>query len=149
MYPIFFSSTAPLWRTCTDLSQENDSGELELDIEALSQDALTKLYDLSVKHFPHLRAEKEAELAAAAPPPPPVHESVSKPKSSKPKKNKPMGKAEQEACLRHLADLKAKLKKQGSNSQEPIESIEGNGGVSAAESQPKYESEEEESSEEE
>lgn len=134
--------------TCTDLlSQENDSGELELDIEALSQDALTKLYDLSVKHFPHLRAEKEAELAAAAPPP--VPEPVSKPKTSKPKKNKPMGKAEQEARLRHLADLKAKLKKQGSNSQEPIESIEGNGGGSAPEPQGKYESEEEESSEEE
>jgi bromodomain-containing factor 1 len=135
--------------TCTDLySQENDSGELELDIEALTQDALTKLYDLSVKHFPHLRAEKEAELAAAAPPPP-VPEPAAKPKTSKPKKNKPMGKAEQEARLRHLADLKAKIKGHGSNSQEPIESIEGNGGGSVAEPQPKYDSEEEESSEEE
>ncbi|KAH8904047.1 hypothetical protein BR93DRAFT_883993 [Coniochaeta sp. PMI_546] len=126
---------------------ENDSGELELDIEALSQDALTKLYDLSIKNFPNLRAEKEAEVAAAAPPP--VPEPVSKPKTSKPKKNKPMGKAEQEARLRQLSDLKAAIKGRGSNSQEPIESIEGNGGASAAHSAPVYESEEEESSEEE
>ncbi|OIW25758.1 Bromodomain-containing protein [Coniochaeta ligniaria NRRL 30616] len=123
---------------------ENDSGELELDIEALSQDALTKLYDLSIKNFPNLRAEKEAEVAAAAPPP--VPEPVSKPKTSKPKKNKPMGKAEQEARLRQLSDLKAAIKGRGSNSQEPIESIEGNGGASA--SVPAYESEEESSEEE-
>lgn len=126
--------------------QENDSGELELDIEALSQDALTKLYDLSIKNFPNLRAEKEAEVAAAAPPAAP--EPVSKPKTSKPKKNKPMGKAEQEARLRQLSDLKAAIKGRGSNSQEPIESIEGNGGASG-QNPPAYETEEEESSEEE
>jgi bromodomain-containing factor 1 len=71
---------------------------------------------------------------------------VSKPKTSKPKKNKPMGKAEQEARLRQLSDLKAAIKGRGSNSQEPIESIEGNGGASA--SAPAYESEEESSEEE-
>ncbi|KAB5585248.1 hypothetical protein GE09DRAFT_1166157 [Coniochaeta sp. 2T2.1] len=125
---------------------ENGDGELELDIEALSQDALTKLYDLSMKHFPNLRADKEAELAAAAPPP--VAEPAPKPKPAKPKKNKPMGKAEQEARLRQLSDLKAQLKGRGSNSQEPIESIEGNGGP-AAPTQQAFESEEEESSEEE
>jgi bromodomain-containing factor 1 len=108
---------------------------------------LTKLYDLSIKNFPNLRAEKEAEVAAAAPPP--VQEQVSKPKSSKPKKNKPMGKAEQEARLRQLSDLKAAIKGRGSNSQEPIESIEGNGGSAAGPSAPAFESEEEESSEEE
>lgn len=128
-------------------SQENDSGELELDIEALTQDALLKLYDISHRSFPHLRAEKEAEAAAIAPPPAP--EQSSKPKPSKPKKNKPMSKAVQEARLRQLSDLKAAIKGRGSNSQEPIESIEGNGGSGAGPSQPAYESEEEESSEEE
>lgn len=121
---------------------------MELDIEALSQDALVKLYDLSVKQFPNLRAEKEAELAAAAPPPP-VQEPAAKPKTTKPKKNKPMGKAEQEARLRQLSELKAKIKGGHSNSQEPIESIEGNGGGSFAEAQAVFASEEEESSEEE
>lgn len=119
---------------------------------------MVKLYDLSVKQFPNLRAEKEAELAAAAPPPP-VQEPASKPKTTKPKKNKPMGKAEQEARLRqlseqearlrHLSELKAKVKGGHRTSQEPIESIEGNGGGSVAEAQPVFASEEEESSEEE
>jgi len=61
-----------------------------------------------------------------------------------------MGKAEQEARLRQLSDLKAAIKGRGSNSQEPLESIEGNGGSGAGAGQPPaYESEEEESSEEE
>lgn len=106
--------------------QENDSGELELDLENLSTDALIKLYDISIKAFPSLKAEKERNLAA-----PPTQQEVTpaKPKSSKPKKNKPMTKAEQERRLQQLNDLKASIKNRGSGSQEPIESIEGNGGA--------------------
>ena len=49
----------------TDTGQgENDSGELELDIEVLTENALTKLYDIAIKTFPHLRAEKEKTFAA-------------------------------------------------------------------------------------
>lgn len=65
-----------------------------------------------------------------------------------------MGKAEQEARLKQLSDLKARLKGRNSGSQEPIESIEENGGSSAAGRADQVlatyqESEEEESSEEE
>jgi bromodomain-containing factor 1 len=144
------SSSPSILHCCvlTCLLQENDSGELELDIEALSQEALTKLYDMSIKQFPNMREEKERSMMALAPPPP---EPVAKPKP-KPKKNKPMGKAEQEARLRQLSDLKAALKGRGSNSQEPIDSVEGNGGATPAGDQTTgaaFDSDEEESSEEE
>ncbi|KAL1854455.1 hypothetical protein VTK73DRAFT_8744 [Phialemonium thermophilum] len=102
---------------------ENDSGELELDIDLLSQDALAKLYDISIKAFPDLRAEKEKHLGIQAAP----EAAAAKQKPSKPKKNKPMGKAEQERRLQQLQDLKAAMiKNRGSGSQEPVESIEGN-----------------------
>lgn len=133
---------------CTDLlPQENDSGELEIDIDSLSQEALVKLYDLSVKVFPDLRSEVERDQVA-----PVEEEPAPKPKASKPKKNKPMNKEEQEARLRHLSSLKAQIKGRNSGSQEPIESIEENGGGAAAEqaAPPAYQdSEDEESSEEE
>lgn len=106
--------------------QENDSGELELDLEILSTDALIKLYDISVKAFPHLKGEKERNLAA---PPAQQEATPAKSKSStKPKKNKPMSKAEQERRLQQLNELKASINASGSGSQEPMESIEGNGG---------------------
>lgn len=92
----------------------------------MSVDALLKLYDISVKAFPDLKSEKEKNLAA---PPGPQHATPAKSKSSKPKKNKPMSKAEQERRLQQLNELKASIKNRGSGSQEPMESIEGNGGA--------------------
>ena len=114
----------------------------------LSQDALIKLYDLSTKAFPDLKAEKEKNIAAPPPqePPPP------KPKAGKPKKNKPMGKAEQERRLQQLNDLKAAIKSRGSNSQEPGDGPEGNGASASSPqdtSLPLAHDSEEESSEEE
>jgi bromodomain-containing factor 1 len=140
-------TTAPLLHSpllTMSCLQENDSGEIELDIEVLSQDALTKLYDISIKAFPELRAEKERTFAA----PPAQEPTPSKSKSSKPKKNKPMGKAEQERRLQQLNDLKAAIKSRGSGSQEPIESIEGAGPISPPQVDNESD-EEEESSEEE
>lgn len=123
---------------------ENDSGELELDIESLSEEALGKLYDIVNKAFPHLRAEKErayAQAAAAA------AEPAARPKPTKSKKNKPMSKLEQERRIQQLNELRAQAGRQASGSQEPLESIEGNGNEPAA--QPEPESEDEVSSEEE
>lgn len=127
---------------------ENDSGELELDIELLTQPALIKLYDLAVKTFPHLRAEKEKSLAAPAQ----VETPSAKAKSSgsKSKKNKPMSRVEQERRIQQLNDLRAQASRHGSGSQEPMESIEGNGRASVDPApQPPQDSEDEESSEEE
>lgn len=122
---------------------ENDSGELELDIEALSDDALVKLYDIIIKAFPHLRAEKEKALG-----PPPSDPPATKPKSAgKSKKNKPMSKLEQERRIQQLNELRAQAGRQASGSQEPIESIEGNG--NDATTQLDHDSEDEVSSEEE
>ncbi|KAK4131638.1 hypothetical protein BT67DRAFT_408211, partial [Trichocladium antarcticum] len=131
----------------TDQS-ENDSGELELDIESLSEDALIRLYEIVVKTFPHLRIEKEKSFAAAPasfdPPASKSHKASSS--VSKSKKNKPMSKSEQERRIQQLNELRAQAGRQASGSQEPIESIEGNGNEPG---QPGHESEDEVSSEEE
>ncbi|KAK3311991.1 hypothetical protein B0H66DRAFT_608897 [Apodospora peruviana] len=133
----------------TDTGQgENDSGELELDIEQLSDNALAKLYDIATKSFPELRAQKEKTFAA--PPPAETTSHKSKPTASKSKKNKPMSKIEQERRIQQLNDLRAQASRHGSGSQEPMESIEGNGRASADPApQLNQDSEDEESSEEE
>ncbi|KAI1091447.1 Bromodomain-containing protein [Rostrohypoxylon terebratum] len=97
---------------------ENDEGEMELDIDALSIDALRKLYELIHKTNPHVRAgiERRPEFSRASEP-------ESKPKSAaptKPKKNKPMNKHEQERKIEQLRELKAQLQRGGSGSQEPL-----------------------------
>ncbi|KAK3386416.1 hypothetical protein B0H63DRAFT_391911 [Podospora didyma] len=107
---------------------ENDSGELELDIEVLSQEALVMLYEMAIKEFPGLRKEKESTLAAAPPPPPPAVRN--KTGATKSKKNKPMSKIEQERRIQQLNELRAQAGRQGSGSQEPVPSIEGPGGDS-------------------
>ncbi|KAK0634447.1 hypothetical protein B0T17DRAFT_611459 [Bombardia bombarda] len=130
---------------------ENDSGELELDIELLSDDALAKLYDIALKVFPNLRAEKERTFA-----PPPLQAQAA-PRNNKAaaanksKKNKPMSKTEQERRIQQLNELRAQAGgRQGSGSQEPMESIEGTGRGSADPTpQHLQDSEDEESSEEE
>ena len=133
----------------TDTGQgENDSGELELDIEVLSEGALTKLYDIAIKTFPGLRAEKEKTFAA--PPQVETPSAKSKAAANKSKKNKPMSRVEQERRIQQLNDLRAQASRHGSGSQEPMESIEGNGRASVdPANQPAQDSEDEESSEEE
>ncbi|KAI1295124.1 hypothetical protein F5Y03DRAFT_310725 [Xylaria venustula] len=99
---------------------ENDDGEMELDIDSLTLDALGKLYDLINKAHPNIRqnlAKKPEHSSAANPEPEP------KPRPgglSKAKKNKPMNKHEQERKIEQLRELKAQLQRHGSGSQEPI-----------------------------
>ncbi|KAM0361638.1 hypothetical protein ACHAO7_007706 [Fusarium culmorum] len=87
---------------------ENNDGELELDIDQLSHEALLKLWELCRKVLPgfgkdsNVPSSPEASRAA-----PPKHSKTSS-TSAKPKKNKPMSAREQEeriAQLRGLRDL--------------------------------------------
>jgi len=87
---------------------ENTDGELELDIDQLSHEALLKLWELCRKVLPgfgkdsNVPSSPEASRAA-----PPKHSKTSS-TSAKPKKNKPMSAREQEeriAQLRGLRDL--------------------------------------------
>ncbi|XXG97503.1 hypothetical protein Hte_003807 [Hypoxylon texense] len=110
---------------------ENDDGEMELDIDSLSVDALRKLYELIHKSNPSIRAslEKKPEYTNTA-------EVEHKPKPSAPskaKKNKPMNKHEQERKIEQLRELKAQLQRHGSGSQEPLPEVEGNRPVESSE----------------
>ncbi|KAK4155297.1 hypothetical protein C8A00DRAFT_13690 [Chaetomidium leptoderma] len=131
-----------------DTSQtENDAGELELDIETVSEDALAKLYEIALKANPNARVEKERQLGMhVAPPSDPAPANKSKQQSSRSKKNKPMSKSEQERRIQQLNELRAQAGRQASGSQEPMESIEGNGTELGA--QLEHESEDEVDSEE-
>ncbi|KAK3989634.1 Bromodomain-containing factor 1 [Cladorrhinum sp. PSN332] len=129
---------------------ENPDGELELDIEVLSDDVLAKIYDIVCKAYPEakvVRQEKEKAYAQAAADPP---ANRNKSSATKSKKNKPMSKLEQERRIQQLNELRAQATRQASGSQEPMESIEGTGAASAepAAAQPGLESEDEVDSEE-
>ncbi|KAL2134378.1 hypothetical protein VTI74DRAFT_297 [Chaetomium olivicolor] len=117
---------------------ENDAGELELDIDVITEPTLVKLYDIVTQAFPNARAEKER---AYAPPPAPEPVIARANKPAKNKKNKPMSKTEQERRIQQLNELRAQATRQASGSQEPMESIEGNGNEPTA--QPDHESEHE------
>jgi bromodomain-containing factor 1 len=87
---------------------ENTDGELELDIDQLSNEALLKLWDLCKRVLPGFGRDHNVapspEVSRAAPP----KHSKSSSTSAKPKKNKPMSAREQEeriAQLRGLRDL--------------------------------------------
>lgn len=87
-------------------------------MDQLSDIALVKLYDLVLKQFPEYRAQLKKNNPAPA--------SSAGAQSSKPKKNKPMGKDEQERKLQQLRELKDSYKRPGSGSQEPLPSVENN-----------------------
>ncbi|PNY23816.1 Bromodomain-containing factor 1 [Tolypocladium capitatum] len=97
--------------------QENPDGELELDIDQLSNDALVKLWDLCKKALPGFGKDS----AAAPNSSPEVNRGAAAkqaPKTAaKPKKNKPMSAQEQEARIAQLTALR-NLYKPG---QEPAE----------------------------
>lgn len=90
-------------------------------MDQLSDDALVKLFELVIKAFP---AYKE-QLKKNEPAPASAHGSSAM-KTARPKKNKPMGKAEQERKLEQLRELKNSYKRPGSGSQEPLPSVENN-----------------------
>lgn len=86
--------------------QENNDGELELDIDQLSNEALLKLWELCKKALPGFGKGSDPPAS------PEVQRSTPKQSKSapggKPKKNKPMSAREQEeriAQLRGLRDL--------------------------------------------
>ena len=108
----------------TNSFQENDDGEMELDIDSLTSDALGKLYDLINKAHPNIRQtlakkpEYRKDISAEVEP-------KAKPGGlPKAKKNKPMNKHEQERKIEQLRELKAQLQRHGSGSQEPIPETE-------------------------
>ncbi|KAI9729328.1 MAG: hypothetical protein M1818_008545 [Claussenomyces sp. TS43310] len=88
-----------------DFPNLNLEEELELDIDQFSALTLSKLHDLIAKTHP------EIVRTAALPP-----QRASKP--SKPKKNKPMNRREQEAKIEHLKHLKQTFERPGSASDD-------------------------------
>lgn len=112
---------------------------MELDIDSLTVDALGKLYDLINKAHPHIRQglAKKPEYGSANSEPEPKAKPGGLPKA---KKNKPMNKIEQEKKIEQLRELKAKLQRHGSGSQEPMPEPEV---PAAAESSESSDSEEE------
>jgi bromodomain-containing factor 1 len=114
-------SPSPLDMADRRCSKETDDDELELDMEQLSDEALVKLFDLVLKAFPSYKEQ----LKKSEPAPAPAQNSHAAKTAAK-KKNKPMGKAEQERKLEQLKALKDSYKRPGSGSQEPVPSIEPN-----------------------
>lgn len=91
----------------TNTKQENNQGELELDIDQLSNEALLKLWELCKKVLPGFGKDSapapvsSPEITRAVP-------AKAAKNATKPKKNKPMSAREQEeriAQLRGLRDL--------------------------------------------
>ncbi|KAH8677673.1 hypothetical protein BX600DRAFT_506690 [Xylariales sp. PMI_506] len=99
--------------------KEDDDGQLELDIEVLSQEALVKLFELINRSYPQIyeNVSQRPEFSNRTEPPVKTKGSSS---ASKPKKNKPMNKHEQERNIEKLRELKAQFQRQGSGSQEPV-----------------------------
>lgn len=97
------------------LSQAEDDGTLELDIDSISQGLLWKIHGLIMKHAPEVEDAirktiqgRESPKTTAKPPPK--------------KKNKPMSSVDQE---HHIKVLEQKLgtyrgQSSGSHSQEPV-----------------------------
>lgn len=101
-------------------------------MDQLSDGALVKLLDLVLGCFPEYKDQiKKSEPVAAA-----VHQAAVHKSASKSKKNKPMGKAEQERKLEQLRELKAAYKqRQSSGSQEPMPSVENNDAITLGQHQ--------------
>ncbi|KAI1855212.1 hypothetical protein JX266_000077 [Neoarthrinium moseri] len=99
--------------------KEDDDGQLELDIEVLSQDALLKLFELINRAYPNIYEGVARRPEYSNRTEPTEHTSKSS-GIAKPKKNKPMNKHEQERNIEKLRELKAQFQRQGSGSQEPV-----------------------------
>ncbi|PHH52554.1 Bromodomain-containing factor 1 [Ceratocystis fimbriata CBS 114723] len=100
---------------------ENTNGELELDIDQLSNDALLKLWDLCKKNLPSFAAQVSVETTSttardAAPTTNPTGSSAASAASaaarasSKGKKNKPMSAREQEMRIAHLTQVREQFR---------------------------------------
>lgn len=91
-------------------------------MDQLSDGALVKLLELVLSRFPEYKEQIKRQEPVAAP----VRTPAAKTAAAKGKKNKPMGKAEQERKLEQLRELKAAYNRTGSGSQEPMPSVENN-----------------------
>jgi bromodomain-containing factor 1 len=99
--------------------QENNAGELELDIDQLSTDALLKLWDLCKKALPNF--SKDSAVTSTPAKETPAKGSQSK--ASRPKKNKPMSAREQEQKIKELRQLTEMYNTpQGANQEPPVDS---------------------------
>lgn len=99
-------------------------------MDQLSDAALVKLLELVLSRFPEYKDQVKKQDPVAAPSHNPAPKST-----SKAKKNKPMGKAEQERKLEQLRELKAAYKRPGSGSQEPLPSVEHNDAITPGQQQ--------------
>lgn len=84
-----------------------------MDIDAVSPSTLWKIYDLVMKHAPEVEDEVRNSLGQKEPP-----RELAKPPPKK--KNKPMGKNEQERKIAHLENTLGEFQRHGSGSQEPV-----------------------------
>ncbi|KAL1969536.1 hypothetical protein VTN77DRAFT_8974 [Rasamsonia byssochlamydoides] len=89
--------------------------EIELDIDELPNEVLLMLLKFVKKNAPHVLEEEE-------PAPPPVPAAV----PSKPKKNKPMSKYEQEAQINMLEGSLSRFQGAAARSPDPVPSVEPN-----------------------
>ncbi|KAJ3472759.1 hypothetical protein NLG97_g10735 [Lecanicillium saksenae] len=94
---------------------ENTDGELELDIDQLSNDALLRLWELCKKVLPGFAKDSTGPAAA----PEPVRTSKPKTTAGRPKKNKPMSAQEQEARIAQLTALRQMYKDGGGEGSDP------------------------------
>ncbi|KHN97727.1 transcription regulator BDF1 [Metarhizium album ARSEF 1941] len=97
---------------------ENNDGELELDIDQLSGDALLKLWELCKKALPNF-AKDSAPVTSTEVNRPPAKQAAGSKKAAggKSKKNKPMNAQEQEERIAKLKELRGLYK----DGQEPGE----------------------------
>ncbi|KAK8150764.1 hypothetical protein G3M48_008938 [Beauveria asiatica] len=119
---------------------ENTEGELELDIDQLSNEALLKLWELCKKVLPGFAKD----TAPPAPAPEPSRPPKSKTTAGKPKKNKPMSAQEQEARIAQLTALRQMYRDNPEGSDPAASGISG-----MAQSPPVAESSDDSDSEEE
>ncbi|KID90577.1 transcription regulator BDF1 [Metarhizium guizhouense ARSEF 977] len=119
---------------------ENNDGELELDIDQLSSDALMKLWELCKKALPNF-AKDSVPVASAEISRPPAKQAAAANKSAggKSKKNKPMSAQEQEARIAQLKELRGLYK----DGQEPGDETRGPQLTHGAETSDDSDSEEE------
>ncbi|KAG0652853.1 Bromodomain-containing factor 1 [Hyphodiscus hymeniophilus] len=98
---------------------EGDDGEVELDIDVVSQQSLWKIYNFVLKYNPEVVEEARSLLDDKDDEPP---AKLAKPPAKK--KNKPMSKSEQERKIEQLEGTLQTFERHGSGSQEPMPTVE-------------------------
>jgi len=90
---------------------------MELDIELVPTGTLWKIYDLIKRHNPEVEDAVRQQFMQKEASPPPTRQPP-----SKPKKNKPMSKVEQERKIEQLRQSVQQFERHTSGSQEPMQS---------------------------